>query len=311
MQARVEHHVVRSNGELYCTQFWQDLIALIDPEKSKEFTCYEGKIPLQLMVDYTQATFLRSDSNTIPATITDFLAKQGHMQAQPFAKKVDYALFLGMTIPVNLFKRAFFLFDAIVKDNVAVDTVVILGNNEPFAQHRELLQRIIDENPGYFRSGTAIPDSLITMQQVMEFIIDSLNWPEGKLPKKVILPLSYPCNTNAEAAAVVDYLAQKTASSSPQFFPQKRPQVVTLTHQPYVDRQGITVSLAAKKARLNADFFVAGCGTKTYPALELRDSLNARKLIEEFSKLLYEINQNRAVILEKSTAEVISNECTV
>lgn len=320
MQQKLEDYVVHDEEkqELYCSEFWLKLITLFDPQKSEEFKLYHGKIPLQVMVNYTQAKFLITPQRPAvepinAAAIYQFLEQQGHMQALPLVNKIDYALFLGMIVPVNLFKRVFFLYGGIVKDQVKVKTLIILGNSEPFTQHRQILQTIIQAHRHYFRKDIEeIPQSM-TMQEVMLFIVSNLNWPPGKSPTFVTIKLPHPCNTNAEAQAVVDYLKDKWVNRpapKPAFFssnePTTKPSVQVLSHQPYVDRQGWTVQLALQKAMPDCfDCYAAGCGINSYPSLiNYPDStLKLSAYIDNLARLLYEINQNSGVILAKKSSQ--------
>ena len=49
--------------EFYASELWSKLIALLDEQQSKAFMeTYKNKIPLQVMVDYTQKNFLRKEN---------------------------------------------------------------------------------------------------------------------------------------------------------------------------------------------------------------------------------------------------------
>lgn len=298
-----------NDKQYYASNFWMKLLAILDPDQMQQYEqLYKGKVPLKVMVDYTQAKFLRKrdqrwalenhvdSSPEIKQRLDSLLSEYNQVREQPLPEKAHFALFLGTTT-ANLCKKAFYLFDAITKNNAKIETVLTLGNTEPYDKFVDAMYHVIKLHPGYFRQGLLPEDVPVqaTMNELMLFILDNLNWPEGTKPKLVGLTQKHPCNTGAEANKVVNYLSEKLKAQA------QCSKVIVLSLQPFNDRQGITVLGAFVKANLATQCNIEACGPgiNTYPRLnEIREStMSIAQLVDNISRTLYEIHQNADVLL--------------
>jgi hypothetical protein len=325
--SKIENYAFYNNDKLYASKLWNKLIDILDPEQSKQFmTEYNGLIPLEVMVKYTQDKFLRKrDQRWVLENYNDFdleiknslnflLNDYDLINAQSLTGKVEYALFLGGS-SANLCKRIFFLFDSIINENKKVKNIIVLGNSEPYDNYRDTIQKIIAFYPKYFRSDLTISDvpSQVTMHETMVFILDNLNWPEDKKPNPIKIQLKHPCNTNDEGAAVTNYLLNNSKKdkayatglfSSP--IPAKK-SILVLSNQPFNDRQAITIFGSFVKENLIDKFEIdsAGPGLETYPLLNNlpASSMSPAQIVDNLSRTLYEISQNsQNLLIPSSTA---------
>ena len=317
-----------STRQYYASNLWTQLIEKIDPEKSRKFLSeFNNKIPLDVMVKYTQDKFLRKrEQRWILENYNDFdpavkeqlqslLTDYGQLDAQPIPDKADFVLFLGSST-ANLCKRAFFLYDAIVKENKKINAVIVLGNSEPYDNYLDTLQKIISLYPTYFCHGLLPKDVPLkaTMHETMMFILDHLNWSEGTKPSLVELCLNHPCNTHDEVIAVLNYLPGAIEQPNARrigLFSSAAPAkkiVVALSHQPFNDRQGITTLGAFLKSNQGAQFTInaAGPGLETYHLLNAlpASTTSSAQIIDNLTRTLYEISQNSQLLLCPTSTDV-------
>ncbi|STX27942.1 Uncharacterised protein [Legionella beliardensis] len=311
--------------EFYASELWLKLIALLDEQQSKVFMeTYKNKIPLQVMVDYTQKNFLRKENQRWAfENYNDFSAKKkqdltillndyNQIEAQSFPKQADLVLLLG-TSTVNICKRLFYLFDAITKEGVNVGEVLISGNTEPYDKFMDTLKAVMQLHPEYFREGLSEKDipSSITMHETMCFVIENLRWPENKKPLLIKQALAHPSNTNHEAEAAVNYFPtfvskMKNKTANLLFKLPSIPSVVTLSHQPFLDRQGITVTGAFKKnLSEEVPIEIAGPGLQTYPSLNdlPASTMSSAQIVDNLTRTLYEIKQNLSHLFKEQVKE--------
>lgn len=303
------------DGKVYASDLWPKLISILNPEAIQELTeKFQDKIPLQVIVDFTQANFLRKQhqrwaldnyndfSAEKKASLEQLLNEFGQLDAQSFPGKSDYALFLG-TSTANLAKRAFYIFDEIVNRGAKVDNFIILGTDEPYDQYMDSICKIVESNPKYFKEALTVEDvpKQATMHEVMVFLFENLRWPSGKKPNAIRLSQERPCNTNKEIDAVSSFFRESgvlgSAVSSSLFAPSPdRCQVTVLSHQPFNDRQAIVTLTGLSKANLQdkCDISVAGAGLDTYPTLNQfpASTMSPAQIVDNLSRALYEINQN-------------------
>lgn len=315
-----------NSNQFYVSDFWLDLMKILDPAATATFQeKYEGKIPLDIMVAYTQEKFLRKQNQRwlledyadfdpqIKKSLEALLAEYDQINEQLISSHTDIAVFLG-TSTANLSKRAFYIFDSIVKYNNRFSTVIILGNDEPYDKYLGDIHKIAALYPHYFHEDIeALIPAKATMHETMVFVFEHLNWPEGKCPLIVKMGLKYPSNTAHEVAAVSDYLRDHPqplhrAPEILQFglFDQPKPSVTVVSNQPFNDRQGITALNAFSKAGLRESFVVeaAGPGLNTYPLLNsLLDSINSAHIVDNLTRTLYEINQNKEGLFPAFSAQ--------
>lgn len=313
------------NGEIYASDLWLKLLAILDSEALKTFTAqYQNKIPIQVMVDFTQTHFLRKQnqrwalenyddfSSEKKEALRQLLDEYGQLAPQSFPLRTDVALFLG-TSTANLANRAFYIFDAIVKQDAIVSNVMILGTDEPYDQFMRSVATVIEKHPEYFKetiSSADVPSSA-TMHEVMCFLFDSLNWPAGKKPAVILLPQERPCNTNKEIEAVCAYLIKNRLSAQyqPTLFkePPERCQMTVLSHQPFNDRQGIVALTGCLKANMQSqiNIQVAGAGMETFPMLNTfpASTMSPAQLIDNLSRALFEINGNASALFTEHSVE--------
>lgn len=302
--------------KFYAAEFWIKLMAILDPQKSEEFKKdYADRVPLDVMVDYTQKNFLRKvgqrwvlenyasfEKNT-KEKLDVLLQKYGQLTAQPFPEKTEFALFLGGSI-ANLCKRAFYLYEAIVV-GASITHVIVLGNTEPYDAYLGGLRTIITTHPDYFCKGFSaaqVPEHA-TMHEVMIFILENLKWPQGKKPSIIELDIPHPSNTNHEASAVVKYLINKTHAT-------EKNCVVALSNQPFDDRQGITFLGEFMTVDLSRAFTLvaAGPGVDTYPLLNKMPAsiMSSAQIVDNLTRTLYEVSCKANVLLKSSKPESVS-----
>ncbi|MBA3535603.1 MAG: hypothetical protein H0T84_03180 [Tatlockia sp.] len=314
--SKIEKYAFSNNDTLYASKLWNKLVEILDFKQSKQFmTEYNELVPLEVMVKYTQEKFLRKrDQRWILENYNDFdleiknslnylLNEYGLIEAQYLPEKTEYALLLGGS-SANICKRIFFLFDSITNENKKVKNIIVLGNSEPYDSYMDTIQKIIALYPKYFRKGLTIVDvpSHATMHEIMLFILDNLNWPEGKKPNQIKILLTHPCTTNEEAIAVTNYLLTHSKIdtgfttglfSSP--IPAKK-SIVVLSNQPFNDRQALTILGSFVKENLTERFEIdsAGPGLETYPLLNNlpASAVSPAQIVDNLSRTLYEISQN-------------------
>ena len=309
-------HFCEEDQKPYSSQLWNQLLSILAPEDLekliKEHT--KDKIPLKVMVDYTQQNFLRKKdqrwalenyedfSEEKKQAILKLLEEYGQTHQQPFPANTEFALFLG-TSSANIGKRAFSIYDAIVNEGAIIDNIIILGTDEPYDPFMKSVEIIFEENRLYFRKDMLASDitKKMTMHEVMCFFIENLSWPAGKMPTIIKLSQERPCNTNKEIDAVCAFLDQHaSAQKAPLsiFHPASKDyQVTVVSNQPFNDRQAIVAYTGfLKNPKLNSitKIDVAGPGTSTYPLLNKlpASTMSPAQLIDNLSRALYEISQN-------------------
>lgn len=279
------------------------------------------------MVEYTQKNFLRKQdgrwilenynnfSPEIKAQLDSVLREYGQVEAQPFPSCAKYTLFLGTSV-ANLCKRAFYLFDAIIKNNSKLNTIIVLGNTEPYDKFLDTLKKIILLYPAYFREGLGIEDipTQATMHETMVFILENLRWTAETKPTIVRLEIKHPSNTSHEISEAISYLStnlkNNKVSDNFAFFSHSKTEksnLVILSHQPFNDRQGLTAEGGFIKANLLEEFKVesAGPGIDTYSQLNAlpASSMNAAQIVDNLTRTLYEIKQNEFLLLNQVIEE--------
>lgn len=165
------------------------------------------------------------------------------------------------------------------------------------------------------------------------FLLENLNWSEVKKPN--IISLSQPhqifepnlpnprrCNTNDEAEAFTSYLKTQSYANSTQddrehssFFKTgsetEKQKIVVISHQPFNDRQQITVQGAVKKANLfKQDVVGVGPGVNTYQQLNALDAsvMSPAQIVDNLARTLFQIFKDANVLLIPESGLVSSTE---
>lgn len=319
-----------SDRQYYASEFWFKLIAILDlPQHQTK------KVTLDEMVKYTQERCLRpkdqrwalenqvQENPVVKEQLEKLLQDIDQVEEQPFPKESKYALFLG-TSTVNLCKRAFYLYDNVVRCGAKIENIVVLGNSEPYDRFLNSINEVVATFKTYFRDDLSSDDvpTQATMHEVMLFLLNNFKWPDGKKPNVISLSQPHPCNTTAEVAKFVEYVSshQPTPSSatsarSSEFFQQaaaekKAAVVAVASHQPFNDRQAITALNGIVRANMQDQFSIIACGPgmNTYPVLNTypASSMSLVQLVDNLSRTLYEIQQNAEVLLMRSVRQVCS-----